>query len=103
MFITAEPEFDIIVQRNGAVSIVLSARARSPLRPRLVHDGKNAAVMFRDGDEAVSLAGIPRPAFKRIKDSRIVQVAELGASGRLVWNYAAEVEEDGSISRRVWR
>jgi hypothetical protein len=103
MFLTTEPDFDIVVQKNGAVSVVLAARGRSPLRPRVVHDGKSMAVVFRDGDEAIGLTEIPRPAFKKLRKSRLVQITELSDSSRLVWNYAAKVEKDKSLARRIVR
>ena len=74
--------FEIIENKFGELAIFIDARKDSPINPMLEYDGKNTALLKRDGKIAVKLEGINGETVERTYAVPVDTVEEFSFKGR---------------------
>lgn len=83
--------YEIIENKYGELAIFIDARDGAPINPVLEYDGKQTALLKRDGHLAVRLDGIHDETRQPLAESEFVMIVEL--KGKMVERtYAVPVE-----------
>ena len=69
--------FEIIENKFGELAIFIDARKDEPANPILEYDGKNTALLKRDGKIAVKLEGINEETGLVLAESEFVMIVEI--------------------------
>ena len=69
--------FEIIENKFGELAIFIDTRTGEPANPRLEYDGKNTALLKRDGKIAVKLEGINAETGAVLAEQEFVMIVEL--------------------------
>lgn len=88
MVATVEPYYDFLENDRGALMLVIEAKTGTPDRPRILFNGKDAAVFYRRPEEAVHLVEIPADVAGPLAKVGEILVSEMTEDG----DYAAVYE-----------
>lgn len=96
--------FEIIENKFGELAIFIDTRAGEPANPRLEYDGKNTALLKRDGKIAVKLEGINAETGAVLAESEFVMIVELdGETVDRTYGVPVETVEEFTFKGRQTR
>ena len=96
--------FEIIENKFGELAIFIDTRAGEPVNPRLEYNGKNTALLKRDGKIAVKLEGITAETGSVLAESEYVMIVELdGETVDRTYGVPVETVEEFSFKGRQTR
>ena len=96
--------FEIIENKFGELAIFIDTRQGEPANPRLEYDGKNTALLKRDGKIAVKLEGINAETGSVLAESEFVMIVELdGETVDRTYGVPVETVEEFSFKGRQTR
>ncbi len=96
--------FEIIENKFGELAIFIDARKDSPINPMLEYDGKNTALLKRDGKIAVKLEGINGETGSVLAESEFVMIVEInGETVERTYAVPVDTVEEFSFKGRQTR
>ncbi len=96
--------FEIIENKFGELAIFIDARKNEPFSPQLEYDGKNTALLKRDGKLAVKLEGINAETGAVLAEAEFVMIVELdGETVERTYGVPVETVEEFSFKGRQTR
>lgn len=96
--------YEIIENKFGELALFIDARKGEPLTPALEFDGKETALLKRDGHLAVKLEGINAETGAVLAESEFIMVVELkGETVERVYGVPVETVDDFSFKGRPTR
>ncbi len=96
--------FEIIENKFGELAVFIDARKGEPANPILEFDGKNSALLKRDGRLAVKLEGINSETAEVLAESEFVMIVELsGDTVERTYGVPVEMVEEIAFRGRQTR
>ena len=96
--------FEIIENKFGELAIFIDTRTGEPANPRLEYDGKNTALLKRDGKIAVKLEGINAETGAVLAEQEFVMIVELdGETVDRTYGVPVETVEEFTFKGRQTR
>lgn len=96
--------FEIIENKFGELAIFIDARKDSPINPMLEYDGKNTALLKRDGKIAIKLEGINGETGSVLAESEFVMIVEInGETVERTYAVPVDTVEEFSFKGRQTR
>ena len=96
--------YEIIENKFGELALFIDARKGEPLTPSMEFDGKQTALLKRDGQLAVKMEGINPETGAVLAESEFIMVVELkGETVERVYGVPVETVDEFSFKGRPTR
>lgn len=96
--------YEIIENKFGELALFIDARKGQPLAPSMEFDGKQTALLKRDGQLAVKMEGINPETGTVLAESEFIMVVELkGETVERVYGVPVETVDEFSFKGRPTR
>ena len=101
IIVILEPSFDILINQNNSVMLILLARADIPQNPFIVYDRKKTLALFRDKREIIKLTEIPRKVLKVLKSTDEISITEMNEQSEPIRQYSARIIYDSQLQKKL--